>query len=180
MAALRPDDYVSPGMRERMNREMDSGRWPWFQRGWRWLRMQGENGIGLLKGALGSMDEWLRILSLALAYLMLAAIAFFLWLFLRKGGPSSKHDAVRRLLTKLEQAARGTDRSRRAGETPLAWLERMQSVAAHPEESRDLHAFAESYDACVYGSHPRSVAKADADSVRRICTNWRKRPASHR
>ena len=81
------------------------------------------------------------------------------WAFLRK---RMQKDALQTALVRLEEYAVRRNLKRNPGETPLAWLARLQSAAENEPDSRQLRNFAAAYERSVYSPAGRD-ARTQAD-----------------
>lgn len=169
-----PTNFVAPDLTARMEREFASDTWPWYR------LARSAVTAGLTAGTqrvseffvtVGSSEIWESLQPVFLIGLLLALLA---WMGKRmiQRIPRTPRDVAFALLEDLER--RGADRRepRRTGETPLAWLSRMQCAAA-PQEADALHQFAGAYDTCVYQASPDPSLAPLRSSARRLRRLWK-------
>ncbi len=110
-------------------------------------------------------------------FIVLVGIAF-VWLLrnLRARRVARSENRIQRILVELEEAAARASRQRRISETPLAWLRRLESMAAGAHERTALQQFSQGYEEGAY----RDSSADDAQFARlktlkrQIQSTWRR------
>ncbi len=147
-----PTDFVAPQLAVGIAREMDSSIWPWYRSGASYLAATITTSIERVESAwsqLTSSEAWEHLD--VMIFIVLVGIAF-VWLLrnLRARRTARSENRVQRLLVELEDIAARTARNRRTSETPLAWLERLESAATEAEEKDALREFSTAYERGAY------------------------------
>lgn len=176
-----PTDYVAPERLDRIEREMNSDRWPWHRSAQAYVAAQAARAGGWWNANYERMTEspaWEYVQPSLSGALILGALAWLVRNSLRRRAAVRQPDASALVLEDLERRAARTPRERRGGETPLAWLGRIARSAEGSVEGGLLRDFARSYEDGVYrpaGFAPDAVAglRANARQLRKI---WSTRP----
>jgi transglutaminase-like putative cysteine protease len=160
-----PTDYVAPDIMGRMEREFDSGSWPWYRSASAYVSAFftsiGDRIEHLLATAAAS-ELWESLQPIFFVGLLLFLTAWLVRRIVLRQIQASR-DIAASLLEDLDGRARRIGRQRRAGETPLAWLARLQREADAPEKET-LQQFASAYNAGVYG--PSGLTHAISNDLR--------------
>lgn len=165
-----PTDAVAPDETARIADNMNPARWSWYRRGWSYGQAQVTVTMEHLKYALSkimSSEAWNYVQPVLSGILLLIVLG---WAF-----GKYRHRAEGGVLEKLEQRAMGSNRARIAGETPLAWIERLSRETENPTEKDALQKFATAYENRVYrraGAWPDSDLRRLAKHLLRL---WRTR-----
>lgn len=173
-----PTDYVSPDFSSRIARDMNSESWPWY----RSIASLGGAVLYTMNTSAGEAFTWLMALE-AWEYLQPVAVAglvifggIWLWRERRRRQGRSAAEQAAQWLTELERRAARAGCPRKVGETPLAWLRRLEREAGDDGEAENLRRFAESYENEMYGARSTEVAVVElttsAKSLRQI---WKSR-----
>lgn len=168
-----PTNYVAPDLMERMERELDSNSWPWYR--------SASAYVSAFFASIGDRIEQLLIAAAAselwesLQPIFFIGLILFLtaWLarriILRQ--LQASRDIAASLLEDLDARARRFGRQRRAGETPLAWLTRLQHGTGGAEKET-LERFAAAYTAGVYS--PSGLTAAISSDLRASARHLKK------
>ncbi|MCX6971905.1 MAG: transglutaminaseTgpA domain-containing protein [Verrucomicrobia bacterium] len=170
-----PTSFVAPELAALMEVERNPDRWPWF----RCAATYAAAVITRAGAGLNSARSSLHAPWTVAALLALAGAAGVLWWRRRCRGSTSEIAAL--CLENLERQAALKNRSRRPGETPLAWLARLETMSPTDPEGFELKNFSESYGRLVYADSRPSAENAGAlkHSSRRLIRIWKEpRPAS--
>ncbi len=162
-----PTSFVAPELSAMLELERDPGRWPWF----RFATTYSATVVSQIASRLESFFlhrelpvAWITVIVIAG---MLAAIR---WLLLRR---KNKPDLAAACLAKLEKQ---TGQARFPGETPLAWLARLETLSPSGSGASELRRIAASYEGLIYapaGRIPENIA-ALKDASKRLAQLWRK------
>ena len=173
-----PTDYVSPDFSSRIARNMNSEEWPWYRN----MASLGGAVLYTVNTSASAAFTWLMALE-AWEYLQPVAVAglvifggIWLWRERRRRQGRSAAEQAAQWLAELEHRASRAGCPRQSGETPLAWLRRLEKEAGQGGEAENLRRFAESYENEMYGV-PKSEKvggelTASAKSLRQI---WKSR-----
>jgi len=177
-----PTDFVAPDLRFSIQRELDSSKWPWYRRGWSY-------GRALVTRIVNAADDfWTRVTSSdsweyvpQALFMSLVAVAL-IWLFrtLRSRRASSgSYENLSRLLADLERRAARFHRDRLPGETPLAWLSRLEQAATESTEKQILHRLSVAYEAGMYmpATTGTDLVAELRQQISRLTGIWRVHPA---
>jgi protein-glutamine gamma-glutamyltransferase len=162
-----PTSFVAPGLSAMLELERDPDRWPWF-------RFATTYSATVL--ARTGRDFWAALSHHSppvswTAAVVIAGIFAAIWRILSRR--NSKPDLAASCLAKLE---RQSGRPRLAGETPLAWLTRLETMSPNGSCANELRTIAASYECLVYappGRLPENIAALKAAS-KRLTRIWRK------
>lgn len=171
-----PTDSVAPDLNDRMKREFDAANWPWYR-----LALSAVvaffTGIGdrisqFITDA-GSSELWESLQPVFFIGLLLFLTAWLARRMILRHWQASR-DIASSLLDDLHKRAARSGRQRKAGETPLAWLARLQH-AASGEEKETLARFARAYDAGVYSASGLTAAVSNdlRASARHLKKIWK-------
>ncbi len=153
-----PTTYVKPEFTTDIQRNMNSEEWPWY-------RMVGSlGGAAVYTANTGLSEAFTWVMSLTIwEYLQPVAMVSLLifgsiWLYreYRKRQARTVADLAAAQLEELERRAVRAGCARQTGETPLAWLRRLEKEAGEANEAESLRQFARLYEGSVYS------AKTDA------------------
>lgn len=177
-----PTDYVYPDLAAAIQREMDSARWPAYRRGWSYSAAVITNtfdGVSRTWDRLTSFEIWENTPIVLFIALVGIALAWLLRSLLSRRSAASSHENTARLLADLERRAVRFQRERKAGETPLAWLARLEQAAREPGEKDTLRQLAESYEAGMYkpGTPGSELLTELRQSIARLGRIWKTRSA---
>lgn len=165
-----PTRHVAPELALRAEMEMNPSQWPLHQ----WLARRGgalfldlsdqsRRGVAWVVSAAGRHSLWRVAIPALLAAVLLGYI-----LRVHRNGPVGR---MRLKLSRLERRMAGGELQRNAGESPLAWLERL--AAAAPPGSREedgFRVFAGEYDRVVY------APDASRERLESLRHPWNNRP----
>lgn len=174
-ARFDPTSFVAPELTALMEMERSPDRWPW-------LRLATAYAAAMLTRAgagLESARSSLPVLWMVAALLVFAGMAGVLWW--RRRRRSSKPELAGLCLEKLEKQAASKNRSRWPGETPLAWIARLEALTPSGSEVIALKGFSESYERFVYAAGGPSAENAGAlkRASQRLIQSWKEgRPAA--
>jgi hypothetical protein len=178
-----PTDYVYPDLAAAIQREMDSAKWPAYRRGWSY-------SVAVMSNAFDSVSHtWDRLTSFQLwentpiilfIALVGVALAWLLRSVLSRRSAASSHENTARLLADLERRAARFQRERKAGETPLAWLQRLEQAATEAAEKETLRQLAEAYETGMYkpGTPGSELTAEMRHSMTRLRRIWKARNPS--
>ncbi|MEI8311100.1 MAG: DUF4129 domain-containing protein, partial [Verrucomicrobiota bacterium] len=169
-ARFDPTSFVAPELSAMLELERDPDRWPWF-------RLAATYTATVLARTWNGMESALSRSSLPVSWKALIAIvgmaAALRWIATRwKNQP----DPAASCLAKLEKQAASSDRPRLPGETPLAWLARLEMLSHGGPAARELRTFAAKYECLAYapaGMVPDNIAALKSAS-KRLARIWRK------
>lgn len=168
-ARFDPTSFVAPELSARLELERDPDRWPWF-------RLATTYASTVLARTWNGMESALSLYALPVSWKALIAIvglvAAIRWIATRRKSPP---DPAASCLAKLEKQAALKCRPRLPGETPLAWLARLECISPSAPEAVDLRKIAACYESLVYapaGRLPENVA-ALKSACRRLARIWR-------
>ncbi len=164
-----PTSYVAPGLTAILEYERSPDRWPWFRQAAAYAAAMAVRTGSRLESARNALPA-----SWASAVLVFC-LAGFLALRLRKHHRTAKSDLAGTWLSKLEKQAARNHLRRRPGETPLAWLTRLEEASPDAPGAPDLRIFASNYERLVYspaGAEARDAASLKT-SAKRLVRIWR-------
>lgn len=148
-----PTDYVYPDLAAAIQREMDSARWPAYRRGWSYTAAVISNtfdGVSRTWDRLTSFEIWENTPIVLFIALVGIALAWLIRSLRSRRASGSAHENAARLLADLERRAARFQRDRKPGETPLAWLFRLEQTAPEPAEKEALRHLATAYETGMY------------------------------
>jgi len=148
-----PTTSVAPELTLQIETDRDPGRWPWHRHALTFAE-------SLVSAAGGWLASAARAAPSALAGFAILSVA--VWALLRR---RIKTDPAQAALARLEKYASRRGMGRRPGESPLAWLARLQNAAGGDPDLRNLKSFAASYEQIVY-SPAGMDARAQSDLAR--------------
>jgi hypothetical protein len=172
-----PTSHVAPDLTERMERNLDSSRWPWY-------RTAAAYVTSLFAAATERLTLWWdKALALeiweSLQPVFLTALVLILAAWLARRVIHRRLDAARNygaaVLAELETAAARAGRGRRPGETPLGWLRRLED-GAPAAEGAAVRAVAEAFEPFVYAPGGATTDRAAAlrTAARTLKRLWRR------
>ena len=166
-----PTSFVAPELSAMLELERDPDRWSWF-------RLVATYEVTQMTRASDRLGTALSKYSLpALWAFAIAGIAASIWWIStrRKSNP----DLAASCLAKLEKQAALKKRTRLPGETPLAWLARLEAASPGKPEVPELRKFAASYERLVYAPSSRFMENSAAikSASSRLIDLWRKAQA---
>lgn len=172
-----PTDHVAPDLAARLQREMDFSRWPWYQVAIRYggtAFSLGNQWIEQSMARVTTSTAWEYLPPVLFGTLVLVALVWLVRNLLRRRMVVSP-DVADLLLSDLERRALRLGRERKPGETPLAWLGRLEGEAAAGEESENLRDFARWYETGVYqaGGAGPDVSENLRRSARLVRQAWK-------
>ncbi len=173
-----PTDYVSPDFANRIARNMNSADWPWYRN----LASLGGAVLYTVNTTASAAFTWLMELE-AWEYLQPVAVAslvifggIWLWRERRRRQSRTVAEQAAQWLIKLERRAARAGCPRQAGETPLAWLHRLEKEAGDGGEAENLRRFAASYENEMYGVPKAGTVVTElATSARSLREIWKRR-----
>jgi len=163
-----PTSFVAPELSAMLELERDPARWPWF-------RLATTYAITQVTRAADRLDSALSKHSLPASWAVaVAGLAVAIWWISARR--KIKPDLAASCLAKLEKQAALKNRSRRPGETPLAWLARLEAASPGNPEVPELRKFASSYERLVYGAASRLPENSAAikSASNRLIGLWHK------
>jgi transglutaminase-like putative cysteine protease len=173
-----PTLYVAPNLTDRMERNFNSDEWPWY-------RMAGAfvvaffteigDHVGRLIEAAGGSELWETLRPVFFTGLLLLLTAWLARRLILRHLKNSR-DVAAGLLADLDRHATRLGLQRRTGETPLAWLSRLQRGGG-AEERTALECFASAYHQGVYSASGLTPAAAGnlRASARQLKKIWKAR-----
>jgi protein-glutamine gamma-glutamyltransferase len=168
-----PTDAVAPEQAERIAQNMKANTWPWYRLGLSYLQAKITISVTAVEGGLAwvmSSEAWEYVQpTLAVLYLLAAIV----WLIRRQRGQARTID---RVMDELERRAHGSNRARRAGETPLAWLARLENDAGAGLEADALRGMAGAHEDSVYRAEASESSSALRTYAKRLHRLWRLPP----
>lgn len=164
-----PTSYVAPELSTMLELERNPDRWPWFRLATTYAATVVARGADRLGAMLSHhpLSIWWTVVLAVFG----VAVAIRLISVRRK----SKSDIAASGLAKLEKIAASKNRRRLLGETPLAWLARLETLSQSGPEAIELRRFSEIYESLVYaaaGPVPQNIAALDSCS-KRLALIWR-------
>lgn len=166
-----PTLAVAPEEMERINQNMKPASWSWYRRNWSYGQAKGTELLAEAKRILSQVmasDVWENVQPALSALLLLLVV---IW-GIRK--IRSRPDVW--VLEKLERRAAGSSRSRQSGETPLAWLGRLQRETENLSDKNLLEELARAYEAVIYRADELVAVSDLRRIVRRLLRLWRTVP----
>jgi len=162
-----PTSFVAPSLTLQIARERDPAQWPWH----RFV----STFIASKFLAAGDLIQRLLALPNVATPLAILLVLFAAWLVLR--GRSNKPPAEA-ALAQINKIASRHSLPRQPGETPLAWMARLEKALPRAADREALSTFSHSYDAFVYSPHGNDKATREkflgaAGLLRRIRGNPR-------
>ncbi len=164
-----PTTFVSPGLSENIEREMDSSKWPWYRLSWSYAQAvvtQASDWTERTWEQVTSSEIWEN--ANLILFSIFSAIAL-LWILrnelVRRAAGAA--DTAILMLAEFEHQAARFGHERHLGETPLAWLGRQQQAAREPTEKEALCDLAAHYERGVYQANSE---KAELVSALRLNT----------
>jgi transglutaminase-like putative cysteine protease len=176
-----PTTCVAPDLTTRMEHELDSDAWPWYRLATTFVTAFftaiGDR-VSQIVSDFSSTELGESLQTVFFIGLLLFLTAWLVRRIILRHLQASR-DIAASLLADLDARATRLGLQRRAGETPLAWLARLQQTASGPEKEI-LARFAGAYDAGVYSpdgltSEASSALRASARELRKI---WKLRRRS--
>ena len=150
-----PTSYVAPGLTALLEYERSPDRWPWIRQAATYAAAMAVRAGSRLESARNELPaSW----ALGILLSCLAGLSALWW---RRRRRSTKSDLAGTWLSRLENHAACKHLPRLPGETPLAWLTRLEEESAPGVP--DLRRFASSYERLVYA--PARPAAQDAASL---------------
>ncbi len=146
-----PTSYVAPALSSGIEIDRDPNRWPWYRMLGSYAHAMFRQAGNHLKNLLPRPEIPSRWPVVVIPALVVAA-GLMLWR-LRK----SPRDFVAICLERLEKQAALKNQSRLPGETPLAWLARLEQYSPGGSGIPALREFAEIYEQCVYAAPGHGV-----------------------
>ena len=177
-----PTDAVDATIAGRIEREMDASQWSIFRTVWSYVGAFTTLANEWISGTwarVTSSDVWEHFQTALFAILFLAGL-FWMVRQLRSARATGVPETAARLLLELESRAATCGRARNPGETPLAWLHRIERTSDFHEEREHLRSFAASYEAGMYrrpDAESQIVGDLMAHSTR-LRSIWRRRRLS--
>ncbi|CAN5516679.1 hypothetical protein BH10PSE11_BH10PSE11_27630 [soil metagenome] len=173
-----PTDAVAPELRVGIQSELDSSRWPWYRRNWSYSRAVVTRAISKVDEswtAITSSESWEYVPKALFMSLVVVALIWLVRNLRARRASSSAHETAARLLADLERRAAGSHRERHRGETPLAWLHRLELDARETSERETLRLVADSYESGMYrpGAPGADLISALRQQVKRLIKIWR-------
>jgi transglutaminase-like putative cysteine protease len=171
-----PTVSVAPDLNDRMNREFNSATWPWYRLAFSavvaFFTAIGDRISQLFLEA-GSSELWESLQPVFFTGLLLFLTAWLARRIILRRRKASQ-DIASSLLDDLNKRAARLGRQRQAGETPLAWMARLQQSAAGPEKEI-LARFARAYEAGVYSADGLTVTVSNdlRASARHLKKIWK-------
>ncbi len=137
-----PTSFVAPSLTLQIARERDPSQWPWHRL----------VSTFIASKFLAAGDFIQRILALpgVATPLAILLILFAVWFVLRGRKSSPPAEAA---LAQLNKIASRQGLPRHPGETPLAWMARLQKALPNAADREVLSAFSQSYESFVYSAH---------------------------
>lgn len=172
-----PTDHVAPDLAERLRREMDVSRWPWYRVAMRYggtILSLGNQWVEQTVARVTASSAWENLPPVLFGTLVLVALIWLVRNLVRRRQGVSP-DVAGLMLAGLERRAAGLGRERRPGETPLAWLGRLAGAAGPGDEGESLREFARWYEIGVYqpGSAGTEVSEELRRTARRLRQVWK-------
>lgn len=147
-----PTAYVAPDITTQIQLNMNSDRWPWY----RMVMSFGAAVLYTVNSAFGVVLVWLLGLTVW-EYLqpvaMVSLLVFgsiWVWREYKKRQARTVGEIAAKSLEELERRSMKAGCPRQAGETPLAWLRRLEIEAGEGEEAERLREFARTYEESMY------------------------------
>ncbi len=174
-----PTDSVAPDLTAQLEREMDSDRWPWYRLALSYGSAAATSANARVEEIftrVSSSEVWGYLPPILAGFYLLAALG---WLIRnhRKRSASGPASAAILVREDLERRAARFSRPRRAGETPLAWLERLRRAATGPAETDALDEFVKDYERGVYRANGPDVSSELRMGAKRLCHIWKTSPS---
>ena len=166
-----PTSFIAPELSAVMEVERNPDRWPWFRLAAAYAVTQNTLTAERLESALSThFHPALWTVVVAIAGMAVAAR----WISNRR---KSQPDLAATCLAKLEKSAALRNRSRLCGETPLAWLARLETLSPSGADAPEIRKFAASYESFVYAQDGRSREPSAAlkSASRQLARIWRMR-----
>jgi len=165
-----PTSFVAPELSALVEIERNPGRWPWF-------RLATTYAVARLTWAAARFESALSHHSLVVSWALAIAV-IGLAIALRRTSPrrKPKQDPAASCLAKLEKQAALRNRSRLPGETPLAWIARLETLSPCGPDVPELREFGASYESLVYAP-PSRLTNCSAtlkSATKRLARMWRK------
>jgi len=173
-----PTNSVAPDLTTRMENDLNSGAWPWWRLSAAFVTAVftgiGDR-IGQFFAVAGASEVWESLRPVFFTGLLLSLTAWLARRLILRHLQNSR-DIAASLLAGLEHRAARIGRPRHEGETPLAWLNRLQN-AAQGAERENLARFAAAYTAGVYSASGLTAAAAGdlRESARHLKRIWKTR-----
>ena len=148
-----PTDFVAPELRAGIRRELDSSKWPWYRRTWSYGRAvvtRGADSADELWTRVTSSESWEYVPQALFLSLVTVALIWLVQTHRARRASTTDFERMARLLAGLERNASRFHRDRHAGETPLAWLDRLELAATEVREKQLLRHFSTAYEAGMY------------------------------
>ena len=176
-----PTLFVAPELTERMERDLNSGAWPWYRVTAAFfaavVTWVGERAASLI-AAVGNAELWEALQPVIFVGLLMVLTAWLVRQLVMRHLEKTRNLAMT-LLSELERRAARVGLGRTAGETPMAWIGRITRDAG-AEEAEWLERFAKAYGESVYsvvGMSPLRAAelKTCERELRKLWRNVRRR-----
>lgn len=173
-----PTLHVAPNLTDRMERNFNSDEWPWYRLAGAFVVAfftEVGDRLGRLMEAAGGSELWETLQPVFFTGLLLLLSAWLARrLILRR--LKQTRDVPASLLADLDRHAARLGLQRRTGETPLAWLSRLQRAGGAEEEPL-LAGFASAYREGVYRASGLTPAVAGdlRTSARQLKKIWKVR-----
>ena len=142
-----PTSFVAPSLTLQIARERDPAQWPWH----RFV----STFIASKFLAAGDLIQRLLALPNVATPLAILLVLFAAWLVLRGRGNKPPAEAA---LAQINKIASHHSVPRQPGETPLAWMARLEKALPRAADREALSTFSHSYDAFVYSPHGNDKA----------------------
>lgn len=175
-----PTVYVAPELSAQLERNLDSDHWPWPRLALSYAGTAitlGVTAVSQFFEALGASMEWDYLLPTLLGIFALLTAWQLIQQFRRRS--RAQTDRITALIMDLEIQAARSHRSRRNGETPLAWLKRLSEESRSDAEKESITQFAAEFETVVYQKNPGPFS-ALAAAGRRLKISWKKLPKIER
>ena len=134
-----PTSFVAPSLTLQIARERDPSEWPWHR--------LVSTFVASKFLAAGDMIQKILALPGVAAAIAVALVVFAVGFVLRGRKSTPPAGAA---LARLNQIAARHGILRRAGETPLSWMSRLEQAFSNPKDRELISAFALAYDEFVY------------------------------
>ena len=163
-----PTSFIAPELSAMLELERNPDRWPWF-------RLATTYAVAQATRTASRLDSALSNHSLPASWAIAAAgIAVAIWWISTRR--KIRPDIAAACLAKLEKQAALWSRSRLPGETPLAWLARLEAASPGNPEVPELRKFAANYERLVYAAASRLPENSSAlnSASNRLIDLWHK------
>ncbi len=145
-----PTSFVAPSLTLQIARERDLSQWPWHR--------LVSTFIASKFLAVGDFIQRILALPNVATPLVILLILFAVWLVLRGRGKKPPAEVA---LAQINKIASRHGLPRQPGETPLAWMARLEKALPNAADREALSAFSHSYDTFVYSPHENDKETRD-------------------